>query len=914
MEEEIEREKGAAPSTRGMRSLRTERMRAGLLSLFRDESLANALLVVLGCAFLLLAFKLYPLPVIGVILLAIGVLAYKFPPGGVILGAIAAFPAVAYQSPVFAWLYILILAMVMFEAFRNWHIIAALMIIVLAPFTPAPFELIGGIIIPVCLVCALMLGSKKSIAISIPAVFLVLLLSALWGVQNSSFVPLNMEKFSYLSDNYPYLWEAKEAVEANQLIPVMRETLLYSLSTGTLALIGSTLGVIGGAVILLFIADSAFIQLIFWSAALFLAGSLPARIKSHKQLIASFPVLLIPLGYTLACENSGVAVDPLVWFFAGATIVVAGLLEAFGIDLTREISIIKAEKASRFSKFGLEDLSTSAGGESLKSIGGYEDVKKELVEAIIWPLKRKELASAYGLKPPNGILLFGPPGCGKTMLMRALSREMDIGFYYVKCSELLSEWYGETEKNITELFAIARKNAPCVLFFDEIDSIGKERGSYSSDDIAPRLLSLFLTELDGFKSGKNVIIVGATNVPQQLDKALIRPGRFDKIIYMQTPDKKSRAEIFKRYLKKLPLAKDINFEKLAEKTARYSGADIANVCRESAREAAREALDADAVVPVSMEHILGMLKRFKPSISLAMLDEYEQFKLDFERRGGESKKEEDKEKKVSWGDVIGLGDVKQALLEAIEIPLLHEELIEQYKVKPSKGLLLFGPPGCGKTMIVKAAANEINVTFIAISGAELLKRGYDGAVGMIREQFNRARENAPAIIFIDEVESVAPSRERHSSQLLEGVVAQLLNEMDGVKELKKVMLIGATNKPGMIDSALMRPGRFDKVMFIPPQDEEGRKGIFEKNLEGIPLGDTNFEKLAKITEGYSGADIASICQEAKMRLVRERVKGKEKVELEQEYLEKIISRRKPSITVEQLREYLEFVKKYGERK
>lgn len=456
----------------------------------------------------------------------------------------------------------------------------------------------------------------------------------------------------------------------------------------------------------------------------------------------------------------------------------------------------------------------------------------------------------------------------------------------------------------------------CILFFDEIDSIGKKRESYSADDVAPRLMSLFLQELDGFKDQKNVIVIGATNIPNKLDHALMRPGRFDKIIYMSLPDKDSRKQIFKVHSKKLPLSEDVDFAKLAEISERYSGADLANVCTEAARLAAEQAVAAKKVMPVTMAHFRRVLDAIRPSVSLEKLEEYDQFKMDFERRVGEPKKEE-KEDAVTWDNVVGLDDVRKALIEAIELPLLHEDLIKQYKIKPSKGLLLFGPPGCGKTLIVKAAANELKASFLTISGASMLKRGYENAVGVIKETFNRARERAPALIFIDEIESIAPSRDLYSNKVVEDIVTQMLTELDGVKELKNVMLIGATNKPKMIDSALMRPGRLDKIVFIPPPSPESRAAIFKVNLEGIPLeADVNFIELAKNTEGFTGADIASICQEAKMTLVRKRIHAKEQTEpkLDHATLASIASKRRPSITVDQLKEYLSFLKQYGERK
>jgi SpoVK/Ycf46/Vps4 family AAA+-type ATPase len=302
----------------------------------------------------------------------------------------------------------------------------------------------------------------------------------------------------------------------------------------------------------------------------------------------------------------------------------------------------------------------------------------------------------------------------------------------------------------------------------------------------------------------------------------------------------------------------------------------------------------------------------KPSVNLAMLDDYKKFELDFERRGMKEK-EEEKVERVGWNDVIGLDDVRNLLTEAIELPLLHEDLLKRYKVTPIKGILLFGPPGCGKTLIVKAAVNELNATFLQLSGADLMKMGFSGSVGIIKETFNRARERAPSIIFIDEIDSIAPSRDFYTSPDTEKVVAQLLNEMDGVKELKNVMFIGATNKPDMIDPALLRPGRFDKIMLVPPPLFENRKQIFALNTEGIPADKMDWDLLASKTEGFTGADIASICQDAKMQLVRSKLKGKEN-KLTTNSLMEIIASRRPSITLHHLQTYIKFLEEYGERR
>ncbi|MCX6776503.1 MAG: AAA family ATPase [Candidatus Micrarchaeota archaeon] len=903
------------------KSLKDLRFKAMLKEVEENTAFANALLVMAGCFFLLITFPLYPVWLIPFILLLVGFIAYHHAPLGTMVSTFIAFPAVAYQSPLFAWFFTIVISLTLLLSFTYWHIISLLFILVLAPFN----SMLGFFVPPLLMFSTLFLGSKKGSFVTFVAVLLVLILSVMWGrgtgvVDNSAFIVYNptgsrlVELYDQKGAEFSAFAKRISVPDVSELGNAMVSAFGNIYKWDSMQYVGSSIDAIMSVLFILAITDSALVQLFFWTAAMFLAGSISGLLdRRYKNSIASTCSLLIPIGYWLSCAISEQTPDPFVFLSTSIGMALVFFLEHNGVDISREVAVNKMEKMGKFKKFGIQDLSLSPGVESLDDIGDYDETKKELVEAILWPLTKKELSTAYGLKPPKGILLFGPPGTGKTMIMRALSREMKIGFYYVKCSDLLSEWYGESERNVSELFRIARTTAPCVLFFDEIDAIGRSRDKYTSDDVAPRLMALFLSEMDGFKSIKNVILVGATNMPGELDRALLRPGRFDKIIYMPLPDKEGRKEIFEIHTKNFPLCDDINFDKLAEKTGRYSGADIQNICMEAARKVAKLASETNEVIPVSMEHFISILSTIKPSVSISDLEEYEKFKLDFERRSA-PQKEKGRAEKTRWGDVIGLDDVRQLLVEAIELPLLHEDILKEYHVTPIKGILLFGPPGCGKTMIVKAASNELNVAFIHVSGADLMKRGYSGAVSVIKESFNRARERAPALVFIDEIDSLAPSRDYYASPENEKVVAQLLDEMDGVSELKQVMFIAATNKPERIDPALLRPGRFDRIILIPPPMFGNRKNIFQLNLEGIPLEkDFNFDALAAKSEGFTGADIASVCQEAKMELVRSKLSGR-KAALTMDSMKAIISKRRPSVTVQHLQTYIKFLEEYGERR
>jgi SpoVK/Ycf46/Vps4 family AAA+-type ATPase len=530
-------------------------------------------------------------------------------------------------------------------------------------------------------------------------------------------------------------------------------------------------------------------------------------------------------------------------------------------------------------------------------IGGYEEIKREIREYIELPLRRKDIAEKYGLKPPKGILLFGPPGCGKTMMMKALANEAKINFIYVSVPEIMSKWYGESEQRLRELFNNARKMAPVILFFDEIDTIGVRREHHVGDSVTPRLLSLMLSEMDGLASEDGVIVVGSTNVPHLLDKALLRPGRFDKLIYVGLPDLRSRIEIFKIHCKSKPLAGDVDFEALAKMTERYTGADIANVCQEVARRVAAESLNTGVIREIKMEDFIEVIKKYKPSVSLETLEQYEKFKMDYERKTGTDIPVTELIEKVTLNDVGGYDQMKKELFEILEIQFKYANLMAQMKIPPVRGILLYGPPGVGKTMMAKALANTLGVKLIMLSGAEILYKGYEGAVAAVKEVFNRARENKPAIILLDEIDAIAPRREAYKSEGNK-VVNQLLTEMDGIRTLRDVVVIATTNRIEDVDPALLRPGRFDKVVFMPLPNRDERRDIFEKYLGKETCSKVNCDALAALTEGYSGADLASVTREAKLKVLKEIIRGNVNRELTYEDLLDAIAMVKPSVQIE----------------
>ncbi|WP_338603505.1 AAA family ATPase [Sulfolobus tengchongensis] len=579
--------------------------------------------------------------------------------------------------------------------------------------------------------------------------------------------------------------------------------------------------------------------------------------------------------------------------FISLAVLVIILMKIFGKSTAKfaySDKAVQLQNKSQKKKVEVEDKKIN-----WNDIGGYEDVKREIREYIELPLKNKDVAMRYGLKPPKGILLFGPPGCGKTMMMRALANESKLNFLYVNISDIMSKWYGESEARLRELFNNARKNAPCILFFDEIDTIGVKRESHTGDSVTPRLLSLMLSEIDGLHSDDGVIIVGSTNVPQMLDKALLRAGRFDKLIYIGPPDKEARKQILQIHCKGKPLANDVDFEKLAEMTERYSGADLANLCQEAARRVAAEAIEKGTDRKITMADFIDLIKKYKPSITLQMIEDYEKFRLDFERRVRKGEEENETEEKLTLDDIGGYNEIKVELKELLELQLYHYKLLEQLKVPPIRGILLYGPPGVGKTMMAKALAKTLKVKLIALSGAEIMYKGYEGAIAAIKEVFNRARENKPAIILLDELDAIASKRNYKSSTDSSKIVNQLLTEMDGIRSLKEVVVIGTTNRLKAIDPALLRPGRFDKIIHMPLPNKEERLDILRKYIGKEECERVDCESLAEQTENYSGADLAALAREAKMKVLKSILRGESDRVLTKDDLIEALKKIHPSV-------------------
>lgn len=533
-----------------------------------------------------------------------------------------------------------------------------------------------------------------------------------------------------------------------------------------------------------------------------------------------------------------------------------------------------------------------------EDIGGLSHVIARVRELVELPLRHPELFKRLGIEPPKGILLYGPPGNGKTLLAKAVANESDAHFIAINGPEIMSKFYGESEQRLREIFEEAKKNAPAIIFIDEIDAIAPKRDEVVGE-VERRVVAQLLALMDGLESRGQVIVIAATNRINAVDPALRRPGRFDREIEVPLPDKQGRLEILQIHTRHMPLAEDVDLAKLADMTKGYTGADLAALAREAAMYALRRYLPEIDVeqekIPVEvleemvvkMEDFLAAFKEITPSGLREIQVEIPE---------------------VKWNDIGGLESVKQELREIVEWPLKYPEIFAKVGVKPPKGVLLFGPPGSGKTLLAKAVATEGGANFIAVRGPEVLSKWVGESERAIREIFRKARQYSPAIVFFDEIDAIAYIRgtDIGSSRVGERIVSQLLTEMDGIADLQGVIVIAATNRPDMLDPALLRPGRFEKIIYVPPPDAKGRLEILLIHTRGVPLAeDVDIEELAKLTEGYTGADLAALVREASMIALRENLNNPI---VRWAHIEQALKKIRPSIT----RQMLEFYARWME--
>jgi transitional endoplasmic reticulum ATPase len=493
-----------------------------------------------------------------------------------------------------------------------------------------------------------------------------------------------------------------------------------------------------------------------------------------------------------------------------------------------------------------------------EDIGGLGDAVERVREMIELPLRHPELFKRLGVEAPKGVLLHGPPGTGKTLLAKAIASETNANFYTIGGPEIMSKYYGESEEKLRNVFQQAEHNAPSIIFIDEIDSIAPKREEVSGE-VERRIVAQLLSLMDGMSARGKVVVIGATNRINAIDPALRRPGRFDREIEIGVPDRNGRLEILQIHTRGMPIAKDVNLEKLADISHGFVGADLQALAKEAAIRALRRVLpevdlsSADTLrkIIVTMQDFMDVIKEMEPSAMREVFVEIPD---------------------VKWEDIGGLSTIKQELQEAVEWPLKYQRLFTHADAVPPKGILLYGPPGTGKTLIAKAAANESEANFISIKGPELLSKWVGESEKGVREVFRKARQAAPCIIFFDEIDAIAPRRggDFGDSHVTERLISQLLTELDGLEILTNVIVIGATNRPDIIDPALLRPGRFDRLLYVPPPDRDSRIQIIKIHTRKKPLADdVNVGQLADHTEGYTGADIASLSSAAVMLALRE---------------------------------------------
>jgi len=489
-----------------------------------------------------------------------------------------------------------------------------------------------------------------------------------------------------------------------------------------------------------------------------------------------------------------------------------------------------------------------------EDIGGLKEEIQKVREMIELPLRHPEIFEKLGIEAPKGILLYGPPGTGKTLLAKAVANESNAHFISISGPEIMSKFYGESEARLREIFKEAKEKAPSIIFIDEIDSIAPKREEVTGE-VERRVVSQLLSLMDGLESRGKVIVIAATNRPNAIDPALRRPGRFDREIEIRVPDKKARLEILQIHTRNMPLAPDVNLEKIANMTHGFVGADLEYLCKEAAMKCLRRVLpelnlEEEKIPPevlnkliVTMDDFMEALKEVTPS---AMREVYIETP------------------DVRWSDIGGLEEVKRQLQEAVEWPLKYPELYKKLGHTMPKGILLHGPSGTGKTMLAKAVATESEANFISVRGPELLSKWVGESERGVREVFRRARQAAPCVIFFDEIDSIAPVRGiGGDSMVTERVVSQLLTEMDGIQSLQGVVVLAATNRIDMVDPALLRPGRFDKLIYVGMPDKYARQKILEIHTKNKPLAeDVRLDKIAEMCEDFSGADVAAVANTA----------------------------------------------------
>jgi transitional endoplasmic reticulum ATPase len=581
-----------------------------------------------------------------------------------------------------------------------------------------------------------------------------------------------------------------------------------------------------------------------------LAPTEPLRIMGAEQYLASIlDGQLVTKGDTIPLNVMGQRIDLVVISTAPS----GPLIISPNTEVTVSEETAQAVEAAK-GEGGIPSI-------TYEEIGGLRNEVTKVREMIELPLRHPELFRRLGVEAPKGVILHGPPGTGKTLLAKAVANETSANFYSIGGPEIMSKFYGESEENLRNIFQEAQKSAPSIIFIDELDSIAPKREEVSGE-VERRIVAQLLSLMDGLTARGKVVVIGATNRINAIDPALRRPGRFDREIEIGVPDRNGRLDILQIHTRGMPLADDVNLERLADISHGFVGADLQALAKEAAIRALRrilpqidlsaESIPGDILnkIIVKMQDFMDVIKEMEPSAMREVFVEVPD---------------------VKWDDIGGLEGVKQELREAVEWPLKYQGVFAYADATPPKGILLYGPPGTGKTLLAKAAANESEANFISVKGPELLSKWVGESEKGVREIFRKARQAAPCIIFFDEIDAIAPTRggDFGNSHVTERVISQMLTELDGLEILTNIVVIAATNRPDIIDTALLRPGRFDRLLYVPPPEEQSRIQILKIHTKKKPLAeDVKLEELARQMEGYTGADIAAVASAAVMLAMR----------------------------------------------
>ncbi|MBN2042634.1 MAG: CDC48 family AAA ATPase [Candidatus Aenigmarchaeota archaeon] len=538
-----------------------------------------------------------------------------------------------------------------------------------------------------------------------------------------------------------------------------------------------------------------------------------------------------------------------------------------------------------------------------EDIGGLHDSIHKIREMVELPIRHPELFGRLGIDPPKGVLLYGPPGTGKTLLAKAVANESGASFYSISGPEIFSKWYGQTEENLRKIFEDAEKSAPSIIFIDEIDSIAPKREEVSGE-VEKRSVSQLLALMDGLKARGKIIVIAATNRQNALDPAIRRPGRFDREIEIGIPDQKGRKEILQIHTRNMPMTNDVSLDWISGVTYGFVGADLESLAKEAAMSALRNNLPqiswkkSEELPQEVLENLKVSRKDFENALKMVEPSAMREVMVEIPN--------------IRWEDIGGLEELKESLKEIVEWPLKNPKSFENIGIKPPKGILLYGPPGTGKTLLAKAVAHESGANFISIKGPEVFNKWVGESERKIREIFKKAKQVAPSIIFFDEMDSIVPRRgsDTGGSGVSEKIVSQILTEMSGLEDLHNVVVVGATNRPDLLDPALLRPGRLDKAVLVPAPDEKSRSEILKIHTKKMPLKGVDLKKIAKDTEGYSGADLESLCREAGLFALRENINAKE---VGKKHFDKAMEKVRPSINPELLKFYQKLLEQFKTR-